>query len=175
MNIDTAKLGRLTVKDESGNTLLMSQFWNSKIAVLIFIRHFGCVACRAQVKEMWARHSQYEAKGCSLIFIGNGSPLQVKRFKEEFGIHLPVYTDPSLATYQAAGLKKSLLGTIGPKAIMTGQKLRSEGHVSDGIQGNAFQQGGVICINPQGKLLFGYASKHLGDSPRKEDLEAIHS
>jgi peroxiredoxin len=175
MNIDTAKLGLLTVQDESGNATLVSEFWKSKIAMLVFLRHFGCIACRAQVKEMWARNSQYAAKGCQLIFIGNGSPKHIKRFKEDFGINVPIYTDPSLATYRAAGFKKSLIGTVGPKAIIFGQKLRSDGHVSDGIQGNVFQQGGVLCIDQQGKLLFGYVSKHLGDFPKKEDIEASQS
>lgn len=175
MNIDTAKLGRLTVKDEMGNPILVEHFWKSKTAVLIFLRHFGCVACRAQVKELWARNAQYEAKGCVLVFIGNGSTQHVKGFKKDFGIDVPVYTDPSLAIYQAAGFKKSVLGTIGPKAIMAGQKLRSAGHVSDGIQGSAFQQGGVLCIDTQGKLLFGYVSKHLGDYPSNDTLSGVNS
>jgi len=34
-------LGKLTVQDEAGKTIVVGTLWRDKTAVLVFVRHFG--------------------------------------------------------------------------------------------------------------------------------------
>lgn len=39
--IDTAALGDLTVIDDESKEIPLSEFWQKRTAVLVFVRHFG--------------------------------------------------------------------------------------------------------------------------------------
>jgi hypothetical protein len=119
---------------------------------------------------LWSERSKFESKGAQLIFIGNGPPGMIKAFKEDLGITLPIYTDPGLSVFEMAGFKRGILNTIGPKAIMKGLALKKEGHVQKGIQGDPWQQGGVLAVDTQSRILFYFVSQHTGDFPEQSEI-----
>ena len=57
------------------------------------------------------------AAGAELHVIGNGTPSFIAGFREETRWTGPVYTDPSLAVYKAAELKRGVTKTLDPRAL----------------------------------------------------------
>jgi peroxiredoxin len=124
--------------------------------------------CREQAAQLRGELSKIRDAGAELIFVGNGAPHFARGFKDELGISSPLYTDPTLEAYKAAGLKYG-----------AGNLLRSAKHVvralSGGFlqgrtKGSAWQQGGVLVIDRDGALLYAYASQEGGDHPPAAEI-----
>lgn len=167
---DIKKFGNLTVLDENSKVIKLSDLWKDKTTILAFLRHFGCIACRAHVSQLSEIRDQIKSQGAQIMYIGNGSPHFIKAFKEDLHIADEVYTDPSLKVFHAAQLKRNAWDTIGPKAALKALKLFAQGHRQTGIQGDSFQQGGMLVISPQNKLLFQHISSSTGDYASEKDV-----
>ena len=79
--VDLQTLEKVLLYDEEGEVFRTGLFWEKRPAILIFLRHFGCIACRAHAKDVWRNKEKYEAKGAQIFFIGNGKPQMIKAFK----------------------------------------------------------------------------------------------
>lgn len=106
-----------------------------------------------------------EAKGARLYVIGNGGPSFIAGFREQTGFNGPIYTDPSLAVYRAAELKRGIARTLDPRSLGKGIKAFVEGHRQGRTQGDAWQQGGVVVVAPSGEVRWHYASERPDDRP----------
>ena len=106
--------------------------------------------------------------------IGNGPPAMIEGFRETTGYTGPLYTDPSLAAYRAAHLKRGL-GTL----LTIGALTRSVGALRRGfrqgrVQGDALQQGGTLVIATDGRVLYQHVSTSPGDhAPLSAFLAAL--
>ena len=69
------------------------------------------------------------------------------------------YTDPTLAAYRAAGLDRSWLGTIGPRALANLAPLALRGHSNGRACGDLWQQGGTLYVRRGGELAFVHRSR----------------
>lgn len=104
--------------------------------------------------------------GAELFVIGNGSPSFIDGFRDTTGYTGPIYTDPSLAVYKAAELKRGVMSTFNP--IGFGKALRA---FADGRrqalvpQGDQWQQGGVLVVKPSNDIAWHYVSGRAGDDP----------
>ncbi len=103
--------------------------------------------------------------GAELVIVGNGQPNFAASFQERFKIASPLYVDPSLASYNAAGLKRTKAGTIGPLNWLPALKALFTGNFQGRTQGDPYQQGGVFIILPGDKLVYSYISKRPSDRP----------
>jgi hypothetical protein len=83
---------------------------------------------------------------------------------------MPVYVDPKLRAYSAAGLRRTMLGTLGLKATVNAARAAREGHAPGLLQGDPWQLGGVFVIAPDGRVLFEQRSDAAGDHA---DPEAV--
>ena len=100
----------------------------------------------------------------NLVVVGNGAPMFIEGFRETTGFLGPIYTDPSLEVYKAAQLKRGL-GTmlkLGAAAATVGSLRR--GFRQGKTQGDATQQGGVLVIAPDGRILYHHISAYPGDN-----------
>jgi hypothetical protein len=73
-----------------------------------------------------------------------------------------IVTDPSLKAFQAADLERSLMSTVGPKAIRAAMRARKAGFRQVAVEGDKLQQGGIILIDKEGRLGFHFANPSLG-------------
>ena len=103
--------------------------------------------------------------GAELVIVGNGQPKSAAGFKKRLNITTPLYVDPQMDAYRAAGLKRTKLGTIGPLVWVPALKAFITGHHEDGIQGDPYQQGGVFIIMPGDKVVYSHISKRASDRP----------
>ena len=113
---------------------------------------------------------QLEGKGAGLIAVGNGNLEQARRFFEEKGMRFPLYTDPGLKAYGAAGFVKDMLALVKPSVWRNAMRAHGSGYRQGALQGDAMQLGGVLVIAPGGRLLFRQASTSAGDHAEPQDI-----
>ncbi len=177
IRIDSGFLGNCKALDEKGDAVELKTLWSAGSAILVFLRHFACVACRAHATQVWSDREKYEKGGARIHFIGNGTPSYILRFKEDLGImDASILTDPSLESFRAAGFRKGFLASHGPRSMVNGAKLLAQGHqqkLPGGGAGSVWQLGGIIVVKPDGKVAYQYVSEALGDFPPEKDIESL--
>lgn len=166
--LDANILGQCKILGEDGQSYQLSSFWDKQAAILVFLRHFGCIACRGHATDVWNNREKYKSSGAEIYFIGNGAPNMIKGFKESLGIQEAwIYTDPTLEAFKISGFKRGILPAVGPRSILKILELKKRGFQSDenyGPQhGDAKQLGGIIAIKPANQITYYYASQYLGD------------
>lgn len=165
--IDMLALMRLKVLDENGNEIMFNSLFKNKPAILVFVRHFGCLSCRAYVDQVWNKRKDIKDKKSNIIFIGSGSPSSLKRFKQHLGVeNAPIFTDPTLQTFKACGLLNGLNYLVNTKTLKRVFELRKQGYsneVTDFESGSHKQMGGVVALKDPGVLLYYFSAEYLGD------------
>jgi hypothetical protein len=104
------------------------------------------------------------AAGADLYIIGNGTPSFIAGFREQTRYQGPIYTDPSLATFRAAELKRSVTSTLDPRSLGKALGAFARGQRQGLTQGDAWQQGGVLVVAPSGDIRWHHASERPGDN-----------
>lgn len=174
-SIDIYNLAKCNVLDEKGSPVSMGSLWRESKAVLVFLRHFACIACRAHASQVWEHRETYKQNNSNLIFIGNGAAQYIAGFKRDLGLEeATIYTDPTRAVFRFAGLKRNLLNFASIDSAKNALSLYRQGHRQKqlGAQGDHLQLGGVLVITPDNRIAFHFVSKSLGDHPDSEELAA---
>jgi len=166
------KLKDIELLDPAGKTVRLGDTWKEKPVVLAFIRHFGCLFCREQVAGLRGELKQIRDRGAELVVVGNGRPEQARDFKVKQQIKFPLLTDPELRAYRAAGLRRGLISSLGPRTMLHGIRALTGGNIQSTVQGDPWQQGGVFVITPGERVLFTQRSKEAGDHADPADILA---
>ncbi|HXH30317.1 MAG TPA: AhpC/TSA family protein [Bacteriovoracaceae bacterium] len=175
--VDILTLNRLKVLDENNKEVLISTFWKEKSVVLIFVRHFSCIACRSHVAQIWNEKEKFKKSKTNIVFIGNGAPQFIQAFKEDMNIvDAPIYTDPSLKTYDACGLHRGMLKLMDPRGAKNMLELAFEGHKQGPLSkdsGSHTQMGGIVALRPPGIVVYHFVSDYLGDNDKMANWENL--
>ena len=165
-------LAEVVVRDVYGNERTLGEAWRERPAVVVWVRHFGCIACRAHVAEL-RPHLDAIKKRAELVIVGNGNVEQARRFRELMDLQaVPVLSDEALASYRIAGLQRGWWSFLRPSALANWLRLR-DGH-QRGIRGDVMQQGGTMVIAPSGAVAYKHVSRTWGDnSPARDVLAAL--
>jgi hypothetical protein len=110
------------------------------------------------------------AAGAELVVIGNGAPHFIAGFREQTGYRGPLYTDPSLKVYEAAQLERGFVKTFSARSLVPTIKAFAGGHRQGSIQGDNFQQGGVLVVAPSGEVKWHHISKRSGDNATADEI-----
>jgi hypothetical protein len=126
------------------------------------------------VAELRSRADEFERAGAKLAIVGNGWPAMAKAFGERAGLppSVTLLTDPTLQSYVAAGLKRSVLLTLGPRGWLPFIRTLRKGFRQGAIKGDPWQQGGAVVIAPGGRVLWRYVSTQPSDQPSVGSLLA---
>ena len=166
-------LQRLSVLDEESNEVAFVELWKKTNVIIIFIRHFGCIACRAHVDQIWNKRKELRSKKNKVIFIGSGTPASLKMFKDYLGVKkATIYTDPTLQTFVACGMLNGLKYLVGSKSLKKMFELSKQGYknqITDLESGSHKQMGGVVAFKDPGQVLYHFAAKYLGDTDNPND------
>ena len=111
-------------------------------------------------------------RGAELIIVGNGQPQHAIDFRDTEHVESPLYVDPELHAYAAAGLKRGLRSSLSPGVILRGVRAFREGKRQSATMGDPWQQGGVFIIRPGNRVDFSYISEEAGDHPSAEAIIA---
>lgn len=162
-----------TVLDRERHEITLASFWAHGPALLVFLRHFGCLCLSAQMSALVPRLFELQRLGLRNVFIGNGAPHFIDGFIERFALtdkQVEIVTDPSLATFRAAGLLRSWWATYGPKGIWDTIRAFGDGHVNRLGEGDAVQQGGSMLIDAQGQVAWYYRDLSRGGHAAGADI-----
>lgn len=110
--------------------------------------------------------------GAELVFVGNGAPLFANGFAEDLGLEERILLDPGLVAYRAAGLRRGRAELFSPRMIGNAVRAWKAGFRQTGVEGDAFQLGGVLVVRAGGDLVYRYASREAGDHPPIEEVLA---
>lgn len=111
-------------------------------------------------------------RGAELVIVGNGRPEHAVDFRETERVECPLYVDPELRAYAAAGLKRGLRSSLAPGVLLRGVRALREGKRQGATMGDPWQQGGVFVIRPGNRVDFSYVSQEAGDHPAVETILA---
>ena len=104
--------------------------------------------------------------GVEPYVIGSGTPAQARDFArlvEVDGV-LPILSDEKLASYRAAGMKRTMLGTLSLRAV--GNYVRSYKQFKQGkTMGDPWQLGGAFIVTPAGDITYAHVGQYGGDHP----------
>jgi len=170
--MDVRALSQVTVLGADGAQVRLGSAWSDRPAVVVWLRHFGCLFCREQAAEMRDRRAEIESMGGRLVFVGNGGVRYARAFQTEFAPDVTVLTDPELRSYRAIGARHGVLNTIGPRAWAAGIRALRSGARQTRVKGHPFQQGAVMVFAPGDRLLYSYISRAAGDHPPLDQVMA---
>lgn len=130
--------------------------------------------CKEQVAQLRDALPEIIQRGAELKIIGSGRPDQANEFLRDVPIDAPVYSDPNMKAYRAAGLRRDMRSNANLKTLKHGIRAVRKGFMQTKVKGDPWQQGGVFVITPDGRPLFQYVSSEAGDHPDpKKILEAL--
>ncbi|MSP17366.1 MAG: hypothetical protein EXR73_12305 [Myxococcales bacterium] len=100
--------------------------------------------------------------GAELVVIGNGAPRYVAGLRETTGFSGRVLCDPTLASYRAMKLRRSVWRTLGPQNLLHSVRAFARGHRQEKLQGDPWQQGGVLVAMPPNRVAFRFTNAGAG-------------
>jgi len=111
--------------------------------------------------------------GGELVIVGTGDPPAAEAFKDDLGIaDVQIFTDERRRAFELAGFHRGIRTLLRARAVGNYVRAFLSGHRPKRRQGDAFQQGGVLVVAPDGTILFRYVSRASGDHPDPRDLLA---
>ena len=112
------------------------------------------------------------ARGAALIVVGPGKPEHLAGFREVTSYAGPLYADPSLATFGAAGLAYGWGRTFHPLSVLRGVRAFAAGFRQGARRGNPVQQGGVFVLGPADRVRYEWRDRFAGDHAPMSDVVA---
>ena len=91
-------------------------------------------------------------------------------FAAEWAGPHPVLSDPSRAVFAAAGMRRSLFATLHWRLLVNAWRAFRSGFRQGKVQGDPWQQGGVLVLDAQGAVRHRQVDRAGGDVL---DLEAV--
>lgn len=166
-------LASSTVLDREGRQIVLESFWAEGPALLVFMRHFGCLCLSAQITELSPRLFELHQLGIRTVFIGNGAAHFIDGFIERFGLadkKVEIVTDPPLASFRAAGLLRSWWATYGPRGLWDAIRAWGAGHVNQSVEGDSLQQGGTVLVDANGRIVWYHRDASRGGHAPSGDI-----
>ena len=114
----------------------------------------------------------WQRRGIAVGLVGSGNAQFAKAFREDFELECPIFIDPDLAAYRAAGLRRNAAGIANPRMLSNALRAYRSGARQPGVQGDPWQLGGVFVFDREGETRFAERAKAAGDPVSIEAIEA---
>lgn len=121
------RASELPVITEGGIRVPFGSIFAHQRTIVVFIRHFWCPMCQdymASLKSLVKPDSLYcrdTIEPMQMVIIGNGSHTLIGKYRQMFCTPFNIYTDPSMAVYEALGMQK--LSSLNPACPNTSEEL----------------------------------------------------
>lgn len=173
MTADSATLAPdLELLDDAGKPRRLAEFWSSKPAVIVFVRHLGCPFCRHEAARLKADAPRFAAAGAEVVLITMSSPEDATDFRKRFDLPFSVLSDPDQKAYHAFGVPRGgIMEMMGPRtwSVGLGATLR---HGVGTPTGDVWQLSGEYIVDTTGTIRYAHGSKHSADLPDHDALLA---
>ena len=165
-------LAPFVLADDEGAPVELGTLWRDRIAVLVYVRHFGCLLCREQVSRLSRIVPELRALGANVVVVGSGRPQFARAFREDLALDVPILVDPDLVSYRAAGMQRTLRATVSLGLLKNAWRAYRAGHRQRAVEGDPWQQGGVLVLGPGDRDVYTYISQVAGDHPDEAEIVA---
>ena len=152
--MNTEHFSNFLEADISSHNLKIKDYLNdSKVLMVIFLRHFGCTYCRKTLATYKSFSESQSDKMFSPLFIHMSSIHDGTQMLESYGLGGVAHiSDPEQRLYKLFSLHRgSLLQHFGPSVLKKGIKDLFI-HGLGGIKGDGFQMPGVFLVNEKGVI-----------------------
>lgn len=119
---------------------------------------------------MRRRDPELAAAGAKVVFVGTGTPAMAADFAAQWAGDQVVLSDPDRRTFAAAGMRRSLGATLHWRLFRNAWRAFRAGFRQTRVQGDPWQQGGVLVFAADGRLLHQQHDEVGGDPI---DLDAV--
>lgn len=156
-----------------GNEFALSQLWQDGPAVLVFLRHLGCMFCREHVGELKQDRERFEELGAVIALITFRPPEEAATFcasrdVDEFCVCL---SDPDKAAYRAYGLGRGSNAEMFTSNVVTKSfRATLHGYFAGIPKGDPYQMPGVFIVDRAGILRYAHRNKDIADNPPNQEL-----
>lgn len=167
----------LALSDASGHIRRLSEFWQERPVLLLFLRHFGCSCLAERWEKLRDEVAAFETASAKVVAIGQGEPERTAEVARRRGYPFPVLSDPARRAYEAFGLLEGSAAQIlhdfvwKPNDRETGEKLISSRRGTErALVDNPWQLPGEFVIAPGGRLVHAHRYQYCEDFPPKTVL-----
>ena len=168
-----AALANVALPDPDGTPLRLGELWAASPAVVVFLRHYGCIFCREHVAQLAEREEAFRQAGARLAAIGLGDRAHARAFREETGIRFPLLVDEERRAYRIARLRSaSLLHLFYRENAAARRHARAAGHRQHRLGKHPLQLGGSFVFGPGDVVRFAHVSGTFGENALPEHLLA---
>jgi hypothetical protein len=118
-----------------------------------------------------ARLPELDALGVRVVLVGNGPPAALAAFARDFGLAargIVAVTDPSLASFRAAGLARPRVH--GVRAAVETLRALGAGYRQRRRSGDRMQLGGAVLVDDDGRVLYHHRARSAGDVADPSDV-----
>lgn len=109
-------------------------------------------------------------EGIRIVFVGTGLPAMAAAFAAEHAGGMPVLTDPTRRVFELAGMRRGVLPLLHWRFLANLLRALRSGFRQTRVQGDAWQQGGVLVLDASGRVLLRQVDAATGDVL---DLEGV--
>lgn len=167
------------LKDSTGQSRLLSEFWKDRPALLVFWRHFGCGCGVGRAERLANEYERFTKAGANTVVVGQGEPERAAWYKQKFSVPCPILIDPDEHVYRAYGLLEVspwlLLGKPVPEREYFENLIKVHREKGRPVADNPFLLPGEFVINTRGKLVFSYRYQYCDNYPDPDILDySIH-
>lgn len=169
------RLAAITLPSADGKPFLFGAAWQKRTAVVVHLRHFGCLYCRKQAAELKTHHAAIEKLGASVIAVGTGDLAYAAQFRKEFELPYAILSDDAVVSYEAVGAKDTnLLNWVKPGNLLS-VAATMRGGFSQGKPGNHQRYlGATHVILPGGRVAYAWLNDDFAkDAPLRDVLTAL--
>lgn len=149
------------------------QTTENRAVLLGWLRHYGCTLCKKQAAD-WAKLAPRlnQCGQITVALIGNGTVEQANDFVQEMQWKGDLFTDPSRTTYKALQFAAGVGVTFTRGGLIKVIQSFKEGNKQtwSRLPTDAFQQGGALLVDFQGKVSLFHRDAFAGDHINVEHL-----
>jgi peroxiredoxin len=141
--------------------------------VLTFVRHWGCIFCFRRVALVTKRAAEFAAAGVDLAIVGVGTPEQARAFRLLTGWKHAIVVDAERRAYAAADLRRmGCFSLLRPALLRAALAARREGFRQTKTQGDAWQLGGTMVVEPGDRVRYSHRNAGPEDEAPLDDVVA---
>lgn len=155
-----------------GTPRALSSLWADGPTLLVFLRHFGCIFCREQLKSLETHHAEIGRAGLQPVAVALGRPEHARRYCAQLS---PSLSDCLSSTetdgYHLWGMKQGSVGQLmNPQTVIAGARAFSHGVMQGATTGDPLIIGGTFIVDRAGIIRYAYYSKFAGDHPSFDSI-----
>ena len=172
--MDAQVLADVSLRDSTGETRRLGDYWAEQPTVVVFLRHFGCLLCRENAALLNERYDDIKASGSEVIAIGTGSRRYAEAFVADEHVQFPVLVDDDAEAARAASVRSvNFFKLIFSRDSRPGfKRAKAAGHKIHKAGKRVTQLGATFVVEPGDKVTYEHYDEHSADHAPLDDVLA---